>query len=1185
MKNDTRLSPEDRDENKPGLNDNGISPATDADRQPGKHAAKPRKPLWLRLLKILGWTAGCVVGLVVLALCLAAWILTPERLTPLVEKYGSEYLKADVKAKRVELTVWSSFPDVRLDITDLRLTSRTLQGQPDSVTRKLGPDAAKLLSLGSFSGSINPWYLLKGTIKIGDIKADGLGLNLVSGGDGINNYDIIPPSEEKEQEESSPWEVRFGKISVRAEGGVRYFDAQSGTDVFLSSPALLINPLNEECTSLDTSLRGELTLKMDGEPYFSNWHMETSGKIDWNLKTMDFNLPDYSVSLNFLTAKLHTALNLGDKMCLNSCKLEIEPVPVAPLITHLPEDIAKDYPMLKGLDTDMKICVDAEVKCPWTFTSPQLPDVTANLNIPACRLKLTDNGAVLIDLNELNLQATLSYKGSAPEKSSLRVPLWSMKSNDMDLTLEARADELLGDNPLIRILSRGHLDLRSLAALIPVSGSVLTGTVDADAEMNARMDDLVNLRYEKIEMNGNVQVRDLLLEIPVSATRLYSKLITLRFGTAVDDMGPRVPGTLLARAETDTLHVGVTDINLGLSGAVLKAGTRDELLRKKNPKEIVPMGVSFSAHRIRLNSESDTTKVRATSLKADGSITRYEGNSESPLLKARLAAVRLLYSDPTMRLGMKNLNSSLDMHLRKRKKGKKKRATRPEETHVVKMEMDEGVKNLFKTWGINGNISTDKTRLTYINYPVPVNVSGLDMDFSLDSIRLRSAYLRTQSNAMSLSGTIANLRHFMLGRTRKPLKIRLLADIDSLDINQVAFNFMLGSALQTQRGYLARLSEEEQDAIVKAAAAIDTVASLSSDTLPLIIPRNIDADARLRANYARYGDISLYRLRTDLLVNDGAASVDSLQASTDFGNAYLNLLYSSRNPELLNLAVDLGFSDINLQDFYRTFPTVTEMAPAITDLSGMVGAKLVGSFDMYPNMDIDFNSMNAMLNLSGSGLELQQSPLIRKVARMMLIRKKGPLQITDMNIQVSLHDNVLRLYPFKFGMEKYRFALLGQNDMAENMFYHLSVLKSPIPFKFGINIKGTFDKPKIRFGGAKYKENEAQEMEDLIENQRVNFVRAMRLELRRLINKAAVSYTERPSFSAYGLDKELKRKDDSNEDDSRYDSPIQMLGNTLKTPALRALGNSSNALQDFYEKHNIGKEKDSKDKKKKDKKK
>ena len=144
----------------------------------------------------------------------------------------------------------------------------------------------------------------------------------------------------------------------------------------------------------------------------------------------------------------------------------------------------------------------------------------------------------------------------------------------------------------------------------------------------------------------------------------------------------------------------------------------------------------------------------------------------------------------------------------------------------------------------------------------------------------------------------------------------------------------------------------------------------------------------------------------------------------------------------------------------------------------------------------------------------------------MLIRKKGPLRITDMNIQVSLHDNVLRLYPFKFGMEKYRFALLGQNDMAENMFYHLSVLKSPIPFKFGINIKGTFDKPKIRFGGAKYKENEAQEMEDLIENQRVNFV-----------------------------------------------------------PAIRALGNSSNALQDFYEKHNIGKEKDSKDKKKKDKKK
>ena len=39
-----------------------------------------------------------------------------------------------------------------------------------------------------------------------------------------------------------------------------------------------------------------------------------------------------------------------------------------------------------------------------------------------------------------------------------------------------------------------------------------------------------------------------------------------------------------------------------------------------------------------------------------------------------------------------------------------------------------------------------------------------------------------------------------------------------------------------------------------------------------------------------------------------------------------------------------------------------------------------------------------------------------------------------------------------------------------NFDYHISILKSPIPFKLGLNISGNLDDMKFRMGKAKYKD-------------------------------------------------------------------------------------------------------------------
>jgi hypothetical protein len=89
-----------------------------------------------------------------------------------------------------------------------------------------------------------------------------------------------------------------------------------------------------------------------------------------------------------------------------------------------------------------------------------------------------------------------------------------------------------------------------------------------------------------------------------------------------------------------------------------------------------------------------------------------------------------------------------------------------------------------------------------------------------------------------------------------------------------------------------------------------------------------------------------------------------------------------------------------------------------------------------------------------------------------------------------------------FDIDRYRLGVMGSNDLAMNLNYHVSILKSPIPFKFGINIKGTPEKMKIRLGRAKVKENMIGERQVLADNTRVNLVEQINKAFRQGLSKA-----------------------------------------------------------------------------------
>ena len=72
-----------------------------------------------------------------------------------------------------------------------------------------------------------------------------------------------------------------------------------------------------------------------------------------------------------------------------------------------------------------------------------------------------------------------------------------------------------------------------------------------------------------------------------------------------------------------------------------------------------------------------------------------------------------------------------------------------------------------------------------------------------------------------------------------------------------------------------------------------------------------------------------------------------------------------------------------------------------------------------------------------------------------------------MKIIPRIYIGLLVLLLFLSG---YKAAVGGTQGLDMNFNYHISVLKSPLPFKAGVNITGNLDKMKIRIGKAKYKD-------------------------------------------------------------------------------------------------------------------
>ena len=1127
-------------------------------------------PLWRRLVKIALWTAMAAVLLVAGTLICLVSMLQPERLTPLVVRVANKELNADVAAERVELGLRSTFPFLTLRVDGLTVVSRDMKALPAELRAGLPEYADTLLTLRSLRGGINLGALAKGEIALSDITLDGAGVNIVTAADGTANYNITPPSEETDTTATELPALSLTRFEIRDPRPARYYDAtaQGAPDsiIVVLRPAALA-ATKEPLYTL--SFGGNLHMPMLGTYNLPELPFALDGGLRWDPKKPSrVQLENMSAAAAFVSTRLSADVEFAPVLTLRELDFELEPVRLDTLLSCLPDSMRQAMPVVKTLSTDARIGAGVRLTRPFNTLTDTIPYADVWLRVEPCEVALGSSR-----MHDVEARVTAHLRGDNLAAATVDIERLHTAGPATELTLRGTVSDI-GSDPYFDGSLTGYSDLGRLPdVLLNLVGGSLQGTLRADLRLSGRPSMFGRDDFHNLAARGSLQGNGLYWLSDDTTRAAYVHSAKLQFGTSETLKtadGKRADSLLQASILLDSLSYLDHDINVRATGFSLGAGASNRKM-SADTTAIVPMGGTLKMTSLRVQSISDSIAVVARELGGRVTMRRYNGEARMPEFALDIAAGRLAVGSPDVRFMLTDAHIGADAHLlpqperrkrikhtadslgkahpelpldsvyalaiaeHRRKAGARPRVhaeTTANDREIIDWGTSRGLARLLTRWEMNGTVTAARAGLYTPAFPLRNRVRNFNLTFNTDSVRLNNVQYKVGRSDFTVSGRITNIRRALTSRTgRQVLRMDFDMVSDTVDVNQLAAATFAGAAYSQRRaaGEATGLSVPD-NADAGELPGHDDVAAADSAAGPVLLPGNVEAEVQLRANNILYSDLLLHNLSGSALMSNGRLNFHNLKASSDIGSVDLSALYSAPTEKDMQFGFGMVLKGFNIERFLKLVPAVDSIMPLMRDISGIIDANIAATVDLEPNMDLDLTTLNAAIRLEGEQLRLLDSETYRTMAKWLMFKDKKHDVIDSMSVELLIDKGMMEMFPFVFNLDRYRLGVQGFNDMAMNFDYHVAVLKSPLPFKFGITVKGNPDDYKIRLGKARFNEHTAIARPAIVDTTRVNLLRQIEGVFRRGVANSRIEplkFATRPEAQTIDLSADTISRADS----------------------------------------------------------
>ena len=1099
--------------------------ATNEKETASQATEKPQKrlPKTLRTtLKALAWTIGGLLALVALILCLVVWILTPERLTPIVEDIANEYVTdAKISIGSIELTVWKTFPYASVEVTDLSVISHALKGE--SI-----PDFAdSLLLTHRLRAEVNIAKIPTMVFDIKEIIIDKPYINLVALNDSTANYLITPPSkpDTTKSEVTILPEVIVRKFTVTSNKGIRYADLTNKIGVTLNTDSVSLT-YNEKSKTYDLDFEGNVFAEIPDYKVCQAIPFSFIGNINWNTSNpYNCKLNDFHAEVAKIPVVINTDISLGDTLTVKALKLGIGPIKYADMTEQIPAAYLNG---LERVKTDLAVSANFTLDKPYRLEVDIQPSFHADISIPECYVQPGKYDAYRI--NKFNVDAKLSYNGNNPDKSVVELKNILLDGFGINISASGTATNLFKD-PNVDGKVFGELNFGRILKLIPQELPLaLTGNMDLNTTFKFALSNLNVNNFQKIQVNGEVNFNDVTCSIPIDSTFAYVERAKVKFGTDASFVNKdnQLKKLLMASVAIDSASASMPGLDLTLCNASIGAGSVGSASDLLDTTQITPIGARFRIGKLNFLSSADSVRLRLRDLESNGSIRRNHTPNGKPKFDFGINVERIRFADKTSSLNLRKGNIKLSAQARIRKQNariqakidslsriypelsrdsvmaiyraqRRSRVTTTDDEEYLDLSVDNKLKKLFRNWDIFGSLTARRGSLFTPYFPLRNVVRNVDMDFNLDTFAIRNIDYKEGNNDLKVKGEVRNIRSTLLGSKRKALTVDFDLISDSLDVNQVIAALYKGQAFSDDTVAAAKfnIAAVDDDNEEQMQTAVDNIETDTTTHKAIIVPKNVAVDLKLRNKYTRYADMNITDITSDLMINNGVLSIRNLSGKAYDGMLRLDLVYASADKSDIGAGMFLQLDSIQVGKFLNLMPAVDSIMPMLKGVDGVINAKLIASTKVDSLMNIIMPTTNAALQIDGKNLVLLDTETFRTISKMLMFKNKQRNLIDSLSVEVAAYDSNIDVYPFVLNMDRYRLAMAGYNDFDLNFNYHTSVLKSPLPFKIGINISGNPDKMKFRLGKAKLKEKEVARKSLITDTTKVNLFRQMNAIMRR----------------------------------------------------------------------------------------
>ena len=1123
-----------------------------------------------KFLKWLIISLSAIIGLFGMVFLLFFLLLTPKHLTPMVNKYCTEFLNAKVTFDTVYVSLFEEFPKVSIKLVKGEVISYALQS--DSIFLTIHPKSADtLIRFNELMLSLNAKDLLQSKINIERIRISQPCIYAYISPSGVANFDIIAPSDN-----ATPLDLNIDRIAIRGPAKVSFnscpdsISFQAFMDRFflkgklsLDFEALEINKfvcaklqvdaeisnsgihaglsidsanfeaaevnkfmclnlkLNAEIEKSDmyagldmvsavvnfTDLKSECNLKMEGmtsvtmakQKYCERLPVKLNGNLKLDLVHFSsFGFKDFGLSVaNLPEIKLNGEFELSERNIISDLECRIEALPLQSLLSHIPKGLSDELPKI---ETNVKISLNTKLKGTYEFAEKgKLPRIDIEFQIPKGYLIYKDFES---KIDNIEVDASFHFDPVLPTKTGIVLRTINLDAFAMNLNGNMKITNLF-DDPNVTMKMSGNANLRELLKFAPDNlGISARGKISFYVDAAFLVSRLNQQELAKNDIIVNFSADKVRVRVPKDSISILAERTTLEMNTTktrISKSTGEVRRQLSIDFNSDTARIRLPSREIiALSKVNFTMRTSDALITGDTSK-VIPMSGNISASTIEY-SNVDSTTIRLRDVKSSARILPSKENRMLPSIRFEIETKQLNAFSEGSRISVKD--ASLSIAATKNDSPQRRGQRSPETSNRTPRQgnrepddfrgEDPDIKDaklgaLLREWTVTGDIKSRSGRMVSPYFPLRTRLQNLDLTFTTQDITLQNLDIKCGESRLNLSGKIENIRRAL--STGRGLKFEANIKADTLNINQLITAAYNGAAfLSTSDEYKKAVTnatdEEQLEKIIQ-----DENEGKEKTNILFVVPSNITVDIAMDVKYAKYANVTINKLTGTLISRDRCIQLKDMAAKTSLGDINLTALYATRNKKDITFGMDLEFKEIQVGDFIHILPSIDSLVPMLASFQGVVNAQIAATASLDTNMNIILPSLNAACRVSGRDLVLLDGETFSEIAKTLKFKNRERNLVDNISVELLINKNQIEIFPFIMEIDRYRTAISGIHNLNMTFNYHISVLKSPIPFRVGINLRGDLNymsKMKFSIGRAKYKDTNLPSYVTVIDTTRLN---------------------------------------------------------------------------------------------------